>query len=323
VVIGGGTGSFMVLSALRHYVGDLTAIVNMSDDGGSTGILRDELGVLPPGDVRQCLVALSTTPEYMRKLFNYRFEDGALTGHSFGNLFLSALGKISGSFADGVKLAEQILNVSGRVIPVTNDDVRLVATLGSERLEGQALIELHHFQAEDRPRLTLAPFARINEEAARAIVEADLVVVGPGGLYDSILPVLLPSGMAQALLATKATKVYVSNLVSKANGPAGMKVHDYVVEIERHLGAEDIFDYVLYNTTPPTDSQVAKYLDEGELPLEVDAAAFSGRSYVAIGENLLARGGVERGSTGKSMPQSLIRHHGDRLARALMRIYFS
>jgi uncharacterized cofD-like protein len=313
----------MVLSALRHYVGGLTAIVNMSDDGGSTGVLRDELGVLPPGDVRQCLVALSTTPQYMRELFNYRFEEGTLKGHSFGNLFLTALGKISGSFGDGVKLAEQILNVAGRVIPVTTDDVRLVATLGFERLEGQALIELHHFQAEDRPLLALSPSARINEEAAEAISEADLLVVGPGGLYDSILPVLLPTGMGGALRATKATKIYVSNLVSKANSPAGMKVHDYVHEIERHLGEAEIFDYVLYNTGRPTKSQVAKYLDEGELPVDADRVAFSREGYVAIGEKLLARGGIDRASSGRSMPHSLIRHDGDRLARALMRIYFS
>jgi uncharacterized cofD-like protein len=323
VVIGGGTGSFMVLSALRHYVGSLTAIVNMSDDGGSTGILRDELGVLPPGDVRQCLVALSNTPEYMRVLFNYRFEDGALKGHSFGNLFLTALGKISGNFGDGVKLAEQILNVAGRVIPVTTDDVRLVATLGAQRLEGQALIELHHFDADERPLLSLEPFARINQEAAEAISSADIVVVGPGGLYDSILPVLLPAGMGQALRTTTATKVYVSNLVSKSTTPAGMKVHDYVHELERHLGETDVFDYVLYNTAAPTPHQVAKYLDEGELPVEFDREAFSDHRYSAIGEKLLARGGVERGSTGQSMPHSLIRHHGDRLARALMRIYFS
>jgi uncharacterized cofD-like protein len=323
VVIGGGTGSFMVLSALRHYVGSLTAIVSMSDDGGSTGILRDELGVLPPGDVRQCLVALSNTPQYMRELFNYRFEEGALKGHSFGNLFLTALGKISGSFGDGVKLAEQILDVAGRVIPVTTDDVRLVATFGDKRLEGQALIELHHFHARDRPRLTLSPSAQINAEAAEAIASADLVVVGPGGLYDSILPVLLPTGMGQALRTARATKVYVCNLVSKPSIPAGMKVHDYVHELERHLEETDVFDYVLYNTARPTPLQVAKYLDEGELPVEFDRAAFQDRRYSAIGERLLARDGVERGSTGKSMPHSLIRHDGEQLARALMRIYFS
>lgn len=323
VVVGGGTGSFMVLSALRHYVRSLSAIVNMSDDGGSTGILRDELGVLPPGDVRQCLVALSSTPEYMRELFNYRFEEGALKGHSFGNLFLTALAKVSGSFGDGVKLAEQILNVAGRVIPVTHDDVRLVATLGERRLEGQALIELHQFHADDRPLLTLTPSARINDEAARAILEADLVVVGPGGLYDSILPVLLPSGMGDVLRDTRAKKVYVSNLVSKPGDPTGMKVHDYVYELERHLGELEVFDYVVYNIARPTKRQVARYLDEGELPVEVDLAAFAEHRYAAIGEKLLAGGGVERGSTGQSMPYSLIRHNGDRLARALMRIYFS
>jgi uncharacterized cofD-like protein len=320
VVIGGGTGSFMVLSALRHYVSNLSAIVNMSDDGGSTGVLRDELGALPPGDIRQCLVALSNTPEYMRELFNYRFQEGGLKGHSFGNLFLSALEKVAGNFADGVKMAEQILDVQGSVIPVISENVRLVATLGGQRIVGQAVIELHEFQPGDRPLLTLEPRPKLSQAAASAIAAADLIIIGPGGLYDSILPVLLPSGMGAALQESKATKVFISNLVNKPNNTAGMKVHDYVHEIERHLGVTDIFGYVIYNTAKPTKAQAANYLEEGELPVEFEETA---ERYRAIGEPLLAKGGIARSKVTASMPHSLIRHDGDRLARTLMRIYFS
>jgi uncharacterized cofD-like protein len=323
VVIGGGTGSFMLLSALRHYVGSLTAIVNMSDDGGSTGILRDELGVLPPGDIRQCLVALSNTPEYMRELFNYRFDEGAFKGHAFGNLFLTALEKVSGNFGDGVKLAEQILNVGGRVIPVTTENVRLVATLGQQRLEGQAVIELHQFKPGERPRLALEPQPRLNPEAAAAIAEADLVVVAPGALYGSILPVLLPQGMGEALRSTAAIKVFVSNLVNKPHTTAGMQVHEYIEELERHLNQPDLFTYVLYNTAQPSKPQAAKYLDDGELPVEFTPAAFGPHHYRAIGEPLLAQGGIDPQTVNSIMPHSLIRHDGDRLARTLMRIYFS
>ncbi|HEX7259540.1 MAG TPA: uridine diphosphate-N-acetylglucosamine-binding protein YvcK [Candidatus Saccharimonadia bacterium] len=324
VVIGGGTGSFMLLSALRPYVGNLTAIVTMSDDGGSTGILRDELGVLPPGDVRQCLVALSNTPEYMRELFNYRFEEGTFRGHSFGNLFLTALEKISGGFGEGVKLAEQILQVSGQVIPVTTSDIRLTAVMSDgTQLNHERNIQTHDFSG-DRPLLQLEPQAKVNKEAVRAIMAADMVIVGPGDLYGSIIPVLLPDGMAKALERTKAPKVYVANLVNKPDKTKGMQVHEFLDELSRHLDGKQLFDYVIYNTAMPTPTLAKRYLRNGELPVEFEAATLKQQPYKAIGEPLLAGAAPEnKNDVLLEYQRSLIRHDGDRLARALMRIYFS
>jgi uncharacterized cofD-like protein len=197
VVIGGGTGSFAVLSALKNYARDITAIVNMIDDGGSTGVLRDELGALPPGDIRQCLVALSESDQTLRDLFNYRFEKGTFGGHSFGNLFRTALEKVTGSFAEGVEAASQILNIQGHVVPATTDNVRLALETADGRIirgedqigEGQATDKL--FTKGQPHRLYLEPDAMLNPLAKAAIESADIIVVAPGKLYSSILPSFL------------------------------------------------------------------------------------------------------------------------------------
>jgi uncharacterized cofD-like protein len=321
VVMGGGTGTFMLLSALRKYARNLTAIVTMSDDGGSSGVLRDELGVLPPGDIRQCLVALSDSPEDMRRLFTYRFEEGSLKGHSFGNLFLTAAEKASGGFDAGVKLAERVLNVKGQVLPVTTENVRLVATLADgSRVENEGRIQMHDFKRE-RPSLQLEPQATINPEAIAAIEHADVITVGPGDLYSSIIPVLLPNGMAEALRRTQAKKVFVANLVNKPLSTAGMQVHDYVNEITRHLGHQ-IFDYVIYNTAKPNPELAKRYLQDGEEPVTFSATKLTGQGYSAIGESLLAGGvALQAGDSLMKGSRSLIRHDGDLLARTLAQIY--
>ena len=180
-VIGGGTGSFTLLSALKDHTSQIAALVNMADDGGSTGVLRDELGVLPPGDVRQCLVALSDSPE-IRDLFNYRFEEGTFEGHSFGNLFLTALEKTTGSFAEAIDTASDILRVNGTVIPATLDDVRLVMSWGDDAtltLHGERVIDADHFKHDPRKAtLSLQPTPNVNPIAIAAIEQADLVVIG-------------------------------------------------------------------------------------------------------------------------------------------------
>ena len=321
VTVGGGTGGFMLLSALRHYANNITAIVNMSDDGGSTGILRDELGILPPGDIRQCLVALSTTPEYMRELLNYRFEEGSLKGHAFGNLFLTALEQVGGSFAEGVKLAEQILQVRGRVLPVTTDNVRVIATFPhGEVVEGEHALQGHNFKGE-QPTLTLSPSATLTNDAALAINEADLIVVGPGDLYSSLIPSLLPKGMARALRNSKATKIYVCNLVNKPLTTKGLQVHDYVETLEAYIG-ENAFDYVIYNTALPDPAITKHYLREGETPILHSDTGFAGKSYTPIGEPLLTNGEAQK-KNDTLINRNLIRHNGDRLARAIMKAYFS
>jgi len=198
VVIGGGTGNFTVLRGLKNYDVDISAIVSMADDGGSTGILRDELGVLPPGDVRQCLVALSNSSSMMRSLMNYRFEQGGLGGHSFGNLFLSALEKVTGSFEKAIEEIGKILFIKGKVIPVTIHQVRLKMILNNRRvLEGEKEIYLSQEIDQGYSSIFLEPYAKANPHAIDEIINADLVVLGPGGLYTSLIPNLLVEGVRE------------------------------------------------------------------------------------------------------------------------------
>src|SRR5277367_4148896 len=199
VVIGGGTGNFVVLRGLKKYQLDLTAIVSMADDGGSTGILRDELGVLPPGDVRQCLVALSNSSRLMRSLMNYRFENGGLGGHSFGNLLLSALEKVTGSFEKAVEEAGKILYIRGKVIPVTTNQVRLKMVLANRKvLEGEKEVYLSQEIDQGYTTIYLEPDPKANPRAIDEIMNADLIVLGPGGLYTSLIPNLLVEGISDA-----------------------------------------------------------------------------------------------------------------------------
>jgi len=229
VTIGGGTGSFVLLSGLKNYPVHLSAIVSMADDGGSTGVLRDELGVLPPGDIRQCLVALSDSSEKMRELMNYRFERGTLKGHNFGNLLLSALEKINKGFLKGLEEASQILNVKGEVIPVTDSGINLYMELkngkvlrGEPRnstklsLRGEHQINVN-FEIEKRgiKKFYLNPKVKANKKVIQRIREADMVIIGPGNLYCSILPNFLVAGISEAVHESKATVVFNCNLVNK------------------------------------------------------------------------------------------------------------
>ncbi len=322
VVIGGGTGSFTLLSGLKHYVRDITALVNMADDGGSTGQLRDELGVLPPGDIRQCLVALSDTPK-IRDLFNYRFEEGSLAGHAFGNLFLTALEKMTGDFTEAVELAGEVLHISGKVEPVTTTSVTLCAD-GAEGKPIRGEYEIGHAVLAERPRVWLEPEAQVNPAAERAILEADIVVIAPGNLYGSLAPALIVPGIARALSETKARCVYVANLVTKPGPTQGYKVHDFADEIERFVGSP-FLDAVIYNTDNPGEELLKKYTHEGEYLVESDEAANKQRQWAAKGLAILARKPV--GPTSNADPlattRNLIRHDADVVARQLMRMYFA
>lgn len=324
VVMGGGTGTFTVLSSLKHYVTDVTAIVNMVDDGGSTGVLRDELGVLPPGDVRQCLVALSSSSDLMRALFNYRFPQGQFGGHSFGNLFLTALEKVTGSFEAAVEMAGEVLAITGRVLPVTSSDVRLgLRRPDGEEMIGERAIAQAFFAAGTRPDLFLTPSAKITEAAADAIRNADIVVLGPGGLYTSLVPTLLVDGVTDALLASQALRVYVCNLVTKPGQTDGYAVHDFVDEITRHTGGAQLFDYVVYNTAHPPPELVEHYEASGEALVRVDHTALAAMGIRAVGEPLVSGVPATPDPDDVLVARSLIRHDGDRLARLLMRLYFT
>lgn len=322
VVIGGGTGSFTLLSALKNRTKNITALVNMADDGGSTGVLRDELGTLPPGDVRQCLVALSDSPK-MRDLFNYRFDGGTFGGHAFGNLFLSALEKVTGNFNDAVETASEVLRVNGTVLPATLDDVRLkmewpdAATV----LYGQRKINAAHFTKDPREaQLSLVPETSANPAALRAIAEADLVIIAPGNLYASLGPLLVIDGIGEALRRTKALKLYVANLVTKRGHTEGFRVGDHADEIERFAGGE-FLDVVLYNRKQPNSKLKKRYEAGGAYIVEFDEQRLKTKPYRAVGGNFL--GAMAAASKGDSLPvtRSLIRHDQTAVAEAIMKAY--
>ncbi len=323
-MIGGGTGSFTLLSGLKQYAQNITAIVNMADDGGSTGQLRDEFGVLPPGDVRQCLVALSDSPK-MRELFNYRFEEGSFKGHAFGNIFLTALEKMTGSFAEAVDLADEVLNVKGRVVPVTLDNVHLImrTRAGNDVIGEFAIGNMRFDIGEKRPELELSPVGKITVEATRAIDNADIVVIAPGNLYGSLAPALLVDGMQHALTSTSGRIVYVCNLVTKPGQTDGFMVHDFADEIERFIGSP-LLDVVLYNTGQPSQTLLAKYQQDNEFGVLFDKKILRGKHYQAKGADLLSQRIATRSKVDAiSKERSLIRHDSDKVARQIMRIFYS
>ncbi|MDR0591618.1 MAG: YvcK family protein [Candidatus Nomurabacteria bacterium] len=315
VVISGGTGGFVVLSGLKNYFRHITALVSMADDGGSTGQLRDELGALPPGDVRQCLVALSCSPK-LRDLFAYRFEEGNLKGHSFGNLFLAALEKVTGDFSKGVELAGSILRTSGRVEPITLDQVRLFVDDGETVTAHERDLEGKIF-ANKRPKVWLEPKPAANPAALDAIRQADLVVVAPGSLYTSLGAALTVPGITQALKNSKAGKVYVCNLVNKPGQTDGFTVVDYVNELER-LADEQFIDTVVYNTRQPSGQMLKRYAADGELPVELgDEESLEKMHFKVVGADLLAREAWSDDSRSDQIDRTLIRHDSNRLAKQL------
>lgn len=259
VTVGGGTGSYTVLRGLKQFNDiEISAIVSMADDGGSTGVLRDELGVLPPGDVRQCLLALSEHDDIVRKLMGYRFEDGSLKGHSFGNILLAGLEKTSGSFVKGVEIASDILKIKGRVIPVTEDKAKLVLTLSNnQQLFGENIINHFDTQSVGVKKISFQESVKINEHVKTAITEADLVVLGPGNLYCSILPNIIVDGFKDAFKNTKAKIVLPINLTNKKGHTMFFKVSDYVKEIEQVLDRK--VDYILCNNETPSKEQIDFY----------------------------------------------------------------
>lgn len=321
VTIGGGTGSFMLLSGLRKYPVGLSAIVSMADDGGSTGVLRDELGVLPPGDVRQCLVALSDSTDIMRDLMTYRFEEGGLKGHSFGNLFLSALEKITGNFADAVEEATKILTVKGVIIPVTNQRAHLRMSLSDGKiLKGESAINHGAVQKSGMRKIYFSPSVKPNPRAIAAIKQADLVVIGPGNLYCSILPNLIIPGIADALKKANAKIIYNPNLTNKKDHTEGFDVDDYVGAVEKYIGAGRV-DYVLFNTKKPSQKLLRKYEEhEGrDLLVAFYAEKNPHRAYKVVRGAFVRDKEVMRNTADAiASTRAFIRHDSNKLAKAIM-----
>jgi uncharacterized cofD-like protein len=323
-VIGGGTGSFTMLSSLKRYTKQIAAIVSMADDGGSTGVLRDELGTLPPGDVRQCLVALSDSPK-VRELFEYRFDTGTFNGHSFGNLLLTALEKITGDFSEAVETASEILRINGVVIPATLDDIRLKMEWADKSLilHGERVIDSEFFAHDPRrATLSLTPDATPNPMAISAIEQADIVVIAPGDLYTSLGPLLVIDGIGEALRKSTAKKFYVANLVSKQGQTDGFTVSDHAREIERFAGTA-FLDYVLYNQEAPTEEIAKRYEEEGGYVTLADTDALSTMHYEAVGGNFLGAMANESGADTLIGKRSLIRHDAKAVAKLILDLYHS
>ncbi len=310
--IGGGTGNFVVLRGLKRFPLELSAIVSMSDDGGSTGVLRDELGVLPAGDTRQCVVALSNSSRLMRNLMNYRFDSGALMGHSFGNLFLSALEKVTGNFERAIEEVGKILNMRGKVIPVTTEQVHLQMILKDGKiLEGEKEIYLSQEIDQGYQSISLIPQTFANSHAIDEILNADAIIIGPGGFYTSIIANLLVDGIAEAIQNTHAVKIFVVNLMNRKGQTTGFKVSDHLRGVEKYLG-KGIFDYILVNNQDPPKELIDMYREEGEL-VHCDIEGSNVILAPLLGE-------MKKQTKGDILERSLIRHDSKRVSLELMKI---
>jgi uncharacterized cofD-like protein len=255
VAIGGGTGLSSLLRGLKTYTSNLSVIVTVADDGGSSGRLRDEYRILPPGDFRQCLIALADAEPLMKQLFDHRFKEGSLNGHAFGNLFIMAMADVTGNFEQALRESGKVLAVKGTIVPSTLQDVTLVASINGGTVEGESKIPTQNAPIS---HVFLKPDGvQVNPEAAQAILNAELVIVGPGSLYTSILPNLLVEGMVEAIKASPAIKVYICNLASQKGETEGYGVDDYLTVIREHVGA-NLFDFVMVNSNnahAPTGGQ--------------------------------------------------------------------
>ncbi len=312
VVVGGGTGSHTILTGLKEQAVDLTAVVAMTDRGGSSGRLRDEFGHLPPGDVRQCMVALMPEEHsslLLRQLFSYRFPRGeGLNGHSFGNLFITALEEITGGIDRAIQEAGRILGIKGRVIPVTLTKADLCARLvDGTVLKGEDRLDVREEKAEvPIDYVYTDPRAYVNTEAAKAIAEADVVILGPGDLYTSVIANLVVEGVPEAIDRSSAKTIFVCNLATKRGESDGFRASDFVRTIAQYLGSGAL-DTVLVNSSPVPDNLKLRYESEASRLVETDLEECR-----ALVPEVVARPVASAGT--------LLRHHPGRLANAIMEI---
>jgi uncharacterized cofD-like protein len=317
VTIGGGSGSFMVLSGLKKYPIDLSAVVSMADDGGSSGVLRDELGVLPPGDVRQCLVALSKSSLILRELFNYRYASGGLSGHSFGNIFLSTLEKVSGGLDKAIKETSYILHIKGQVLPVTLKSTRLIVILkNGKKIIGENKIYSNSSDMLNLKKLYLEPAVSVNPEIVEVIRQADKIIINPGDLYSSLIPNFLVKGLSEAIKKAKAKVIYVSNLMTKPGQTDNFTLIDYVKTLEKYSG-QGAIDCVIYNKERPDEKLLKKYMRQGEKLVQAgDLRQLPKIKF--LGYNLLSHR-VYKAAREDELGnlRSLVRHDPDKLAKII------
>jgi uncharacterized cofD-like protein len=317
VAIGGGTGLSTLLKGLKRYVltptlatsgllaiRELSGVVTVTDDGGSSGRLRKELNMLPPGDIRNCIVALSEDEALLSRLFQHRFQKGSgLEGHSFGNLFLAALTSITGDFAEAVRLSAEILLTRGRIYPATTSNVELEALMeDGTRVRGETRITAS--KGKIRELFLIPPDAQPLPQTLDAIANAHLITIGPGSLFTSLIPNLLVRGMPKAIVESRAVKVFVCNLMTQANESLGLTAADHIRALTAHVGAQ-LFDYALINRKPASNEMKAKYALEGASQIVVDLEAIKSLGVRPLLGDYLDEGAVAR-------------HATDRVAKDLM-----
>ena len=309
VVIGGGTGLSTLLRGLKSYSANITAIVTVADDGGSSGRLRREIGVLPPGDIRNCLAALADEEKLLTELFQYRFRAGdGLTGHSFGNLFLTALSDITGDLERAIAASSKVLAIRGQVLPATLSDVRLWAELADgRRIEGESKIT--------EAGGSIVKIGCIPENppglpaAIKAIKEADYIIMGPGSLYTSVIPNLLVTDIAEAIAASTVPRIYICNIMTQPGETQGYSVADHIKAIDQACG-KPLFNAVLVHKTCPTARALIRYAQQNSYPVFIDREAVS-----ELGRRIVSANVMHEDETG------CVRHDSERLARELLRWY--
>jgi uncharacterized cofD-like protein len=321
VAIGGGTGLSTLLKGLKRYVltsaempaagesaviRDLSAVVTVSDDGGSSGRLRKELNMLPPGDIRNCIVALSEDEALLSKLFRHRFAKGSgLEGHSFGNLFLAALTSLTSDFSEAVRLSSEILLTRGHIYPATTSNIELEALMeDGTRVRGETKITAS--KGRIRELFLVPPDVGPMPQTLEAIASADLITIGPGSLFTSLIPNLLVRGIAQAIVESPATKVYICNLMTQANESLGLTAADHIRALNLHA-QKQIFDFALINRTPASDAMKAKYALEGACQIVNDLDAIEALGVIPVLGDYLEEAVVAR-------------HNNSRVARDLMQL---
>ncbi len=286
VAVGGGTGLSTLLSGVKLFTSNITAIVTVTDTGGSSGRLRDEMDMLPPGDIRNCLVALADAGPLIRDLFQYRFEDGqGLKGHSFGNLFITALSKVTGDFEKAIAESSKVLAIRGRVIPSTLDKVQLIG----EFMDGTSLEGETNITAAGKPlrSIRLKPEeCRAHPEALDAIENADLIILGPGSLYTSVLPNLLISSIGEALVKSDAYKVYIQNVMTQPGETDHLSAWDHVRVLLEHTDPR-ILNACFVNAEVIPEEMIAKYREKGAQPVAMDLDEIRAKGYEVIEGNIL------------------------------------
>lgn len=308
VVVGGGTGLSTILRGLKNITNNLTAIVTVGDDGGSSGRLRKEMGVLPPGDIRNCIAALADEEDLVTKLFQYRFPGGGLGGHSFGNLFLTALCSITGDMFNAVKESSKVLAIRGKVLPSTLDDIRLVAEMKDGRIiEGESNIPEAKGKIKE---LTSEPTsAKTLDDVKEAIEEAELIILGPGSLYTSVIPNLLIGEIASCISKSNANKFYICNVMTQPGETDGYSASNHVEAILNHAKLPNIIDAVIVNKALPKEL-AHKYKEAGSFPVEIDDDVIKKMNIKVIKKDL-----IEKTEDG------FVRHSHTKLSKVVLNLY--